>query len=53
LIKRGGRILIKYEKLTEKELDTFIRMRIRQLREKGATEDIDLVPSLRDYYERS
>ena len=43
---------ITYKKLTEKELDTFIQMRINQLREKGATEDIDLVPALRDYYDR-
>lgn len=43
---------IVYRKLTEKELDTFIQMRIRQLREEGATEDIDLVPSLQDYYKR-
>lgn len=27
-------------------------MRIRQLREEGATEDIDLVPALQDYYNR-
>lgn len=33
---------ISYKRLTEKELDTFIRMRINQLREEGATEDIDL-----------
>ncbi len=44
--------MITYRKLTEKELDTFIRMRIRQLREEGAAEDIDLVPALRDYYDR-
>ena len=43
---------IKYTKLTEKELDTFIQMRIQQLREEGAKEDIDLVPALKDYYER-
>ncbi len=43
---------IHYKKLTEKELDTFIRMRIRQLREEGAKEDIDLVPTLKDYYDR-
>ncbi|MCR4866581.1 MAG: GNAT family N-acetyltransferase, partial [Lachnospiraceae bacterium] len=30
----------------------FIDMRIRQLREEGATEDIDLIPPLRDYYDR-
>ena len=44
--------MIAYQKLTKKELDTFIHMRIRQLREEGATEDIDLVPSLQDYYNR-
>ena len=44
--------MITYQKLTDKELDTFIHMRIRQLREEGATEDIDLAPALRDYYER-
>lgn len=43
---------IEYKKLTEKELDTFINMRIKQLREEGATEDIDLVPNLQDYYKR-
>ena len=43
---------IRYKKLTKDELDTFIQMRIKQLREEGATEDIDLVPALRDYYER-
>lgn len=44
--------MIAYQKLTKKELDTFILMRIRQLREEGATEDIDLVPALQDYYNR-
>mgnify|MGYP003420350065 FL=1 len=44
--------MIAYQKLTKKELDTFIHMRIRQLREEGATEDIDLVPALQDYYNR-
>ena len=43
---------IQYKKLTDKELDTFIDTRIKQLREEGATEDIDLKPPLRDYYER-
>ena len=41
-----------YRKLTEKDLDVFIRMRITQLREEGATEDVDLVPPLVDYYHR-
>ena len=44
--------MITYQRLTEKELDTFIRMRINQLREEGAREDIDLVPALYDYYSR-
>lgn len=43
---------IQYKKLTDNELDTFIDIRIKQLREEGATEDIDLKPALRDYYER-
>lgn len=42
--------MIKYERLTEKELDVFIQIRIRQLREEGATDDIDLAPALQDYY---
>ena len=44
--------MIIYQKLTDKELDRFIQMRIRQLREEGATEDIDLAPALLDYYRR-
>ncbi|MDO5541646.1 MAG: GNAT family N-acetyltransferase [Eubacteriales bacterium] len=43
---------IEYRKLTVKELDVFIDMRINQLREEGAAEDIDLKPALKDYYER-
>ncbi len=43
---------ITYQRLTEKELDAFIEIRINQLREEGATEDIDLRPSLEDYYHR-
>ena len=43
---------ITYRKLTESDLDTFISMRITQLREEGATEDLDLVPALKDYYNR-
>lgn len=43
---------ITFQRLTEHELDTFIRMRIRQLREEGAAEDIDLTPALQDYYHR-
>ena len=44
--------MIQYKKLTENELNTFIRMRINQLREEGATDDIDLAPALEDYYRR-
>ena len=43
---------VEYKRLTEKELDIFIEMRINQLREEGAKEDIDLVSALRDYYKR-
>lgn len=43
---------IKYRKLNEGDLDTFIKMRINQLREEGAKEDIDLAPALMDYYKR-
>ena len=43
---------ITYRKLTEEDLDTFIRMRITQLREEGATENVDLVQPLTDYYHR-
>ena len=43
---------IEYRKLTEKELAIFVEMRIAQLREEGAKEDIDLVPYLMDYYRR-
>ncbi len=44
--------MLTYQKLTSEHLDTFISMRIKQLREEGATEDIDLVPYLKDYYNR-
>ena len=43
---------VKYRRLTEKELEVFIEMRINQLREEGAKEDIDLKPALREYYNR-
>ena len=44
--------MITYRKLAEDKLDVFIQMRIKQLREEGATEEIDLVPALQDYYRR-
>lgn len=43
---------ISYKRLTENELDRFIIMRINQLREEGARENIDLAPALKDYYMR-
>lgn len=43
---------IMYKKLTVNDLDVFIKMRINQLREEGAKEDIDLEPALKDYYLR-
>lgn len=46
LIFIGGFCMtIQYEKLRETELDTFIEMRICQLREEGAKETIDLNPA--------
>lgn len=44
--------MIEFRKLTEKDLDTFIEMRINQLREEGASEDIDLRQPLREYYKK-
>lgn len=43
---------IQYRKMTSADVDTFITMRIKQLREEGATEDINLIPALKDYYSR-
>lgn len=43
---------IEYKMLTKKELNIFINMRINQLREEGAKEEIDLVPALNEYYTR-
>ena len=43
---------IQNRKMTPSDVDNFIYMRIKQLREEGATEDIDLIPALKDYYGR-
>ena len=48
----NGIMKIEYRRLTEKEITTFIGMRIQQLREEGAKEEINLVPALREYYMR-
>ena len=39
-------------RLTAEDLDAFIAVRIRQLREEGAREQIDLTGALRQYYEK-
>ena len=44
--------MITYRKLSDNELDRFIEMRLRQLREEGAKEDFDLKPALANYYMR-
>lgn len=49
---RTKSVSIEYRKLTEEELGAFIEIRIRQLREEGAKEEVDLKPALRDYYQR-
>lgn len=41
---------IEYRRLTENDLNVFISMRIKQLREEGATEEFDLTSSLLQYY---
>ena len=43
---------IDYRRLSKEYLETFIQMRITQLREEVAKEEIDLAPALRDYYDR-
>ncbi|MDE7361635.1 MAG: GNAT family N-acetyltransferase [Oscillospiraceae bacterium] len=45
-------MMVEYRKLTESDLDVFIDMRINQLREEGARQEIDLKPNLLDYYRR-
>lgn len=44
--------MIEYKRLTADREDEFIKMRIAQMREEGAKEDIDLVPALKSYCER-
>ena len=44
--------MIEYRKMTADDIDVFAHMRIRQLREEGATENEDLLPALLDYYAR-
>ena len=44
--------MLEYRRMEEKDWETFMNIRIGQLREEGATEDIDLIPYLMDYYDR-
>ncbi|MEE3495495.1 MAG: GNAT family N-acetyltransferase [Butyrivibrio sp.] len=41
-----------YRRLTDEDLAIFIEMRVTQLREEGAKDDINLHPALNDYYKR-
>ncbi len=43
---------IRYRKLTLKDLDTFIDIRIKQLTEEGTTSPLDLKPDLYRYFEK-
>ncbi len=44
--------MLTYRRMTASDIEAYIDLRVRQLREEGATEDIDLRPALRDYYAR-
>ena len=44
--------MLEYRLMTGDDIDEYIALRIAQLREEGATEDVDLAPALRDYYDR-
>lgn len=52
LRKRYAQVVGKVRFVDKKFAHTFINMRINQLREEGAKEEIDLVPALKDYYTR-
>ena len=43
---------IEYKRLTPDRTDEFIALRIAQLREEGAKDNIDLTPALESYYKR-
>ena len=44
--------MIEYRRMAADDVEQFIELRIRQLREEGATDALDLRPALRDYYAR-
>ena len=43
--------MLEYRLMTALDIEAYIALRVRQLREAGATEDVDLAPALRDYYD--
>lgn len=43
---------ITFKRLNFEDIDTFINLRINQLREEGAKETVDLVPYLKSYYKK-
>ena len=42
--------VLTYRRLTPEDVPLFAEMRIRQLREEGAAETLDLMPALLRYY---
>ena len=51
-MKTVGSVPVSYRRMEAEDVEQFIALRISQLREEGATEDLNLVPALEDYYHR-
>lgn len=51
-METAGALRITYRKMEPGDTASFIALRISQLREEGAKEDLDLAPALEDYYRR-
>ena len=51
-MKTAGSVPVSYRRMEAEDVEQFIALRISQLREEGATEDLNLVPALEDYYHR-
>lgn len=51
-METAGALRITYRKMEPGDTASFIALRISQLREEGAQEDLDLAPALEDYYRR-
>lgn len=43
---------ITYRKMRDKDINIFVQMRVHQLREEGAKQEIDLEPYLQNYYKK-